>query len=169
MKRLILPIIFMIILASCSIGPVSVYNFRPIVKIECDTTEITFRVPDLDPDGWWNGDGEDSKDIELTLKETAGTEAFITDIEYQIVSSANSIVTGDRVKLLSALDINGSQEEYSLEVLLEEEDAIEIDDDDGILDNVGSGAIIITVYYYDEYAGYYTSAPAYIPFRVIKP
>ncbi len=169
MKRLYLLLLITAVLASCSIGPISVYNFRPIIRIECDTTEITFRVPDLDPDGWWNGDGTDSKEIALTLKETAGADAFITDIQYQIVASDNDIITGDLIKLISPIEINKTSDTYDLDLILEEIDAIQIDEADGIQDNVGTGTVIITVHYYDEYAGTYTSVPAYIPFRVIKP
>ncbi|HAV92662.1 TPA: hypothetical protein DCW38_05730 [candidate division WOR-3 bacterium] len=159
-----------LLLASCSMGPVYVYTYQPVVKIEADTTEQPFYVHDLEPDGWWAGDGVDTILFPVLLKETKDISAYITDIEWNIVTELNGNVNGGNIVLLSPLELKkSSSDTIEIPLVIEERDAYEIDISDGIQDNVGNGVIIIKVVYYDERANKFESLPFYLPIKVIKP
>jgi len=161
--------ILTLLLASCSIGPIYVYTYQPVVKIEADTTEQSFYVDDLEPDGWWNGDGIDSILFPFVLRETIDVSAYITDIEWNIVTETDDNVNGDNIVLLSPLELKkSSSDTIRISLVIEERDAYEIDISDGIQDNVGEGVIIIKVTYYDERANKFESLPFYLLIKVIK-
>lgn len=167
MKRFILIIAVLIIIA-CS-TQMQVYDYRPVIEISGDTTEIVFNVPDNEPDGWHSGDGMDTETIILTLKETAGTEAYITDMKYSVISYENESVSERVIKLSSPVELTGSEEKYTLYLEIDEETAMELDEDNGIVDNVGPGSIKIECSFYDKSGGKYSSVPFYIPIKVLKP
>lgn len=163
-------IILALMLASCTMGPVYVYTYQPVVKIEADTTMQTFYVDDLEPDGWWAGDGVDSMNFPIVLKETKDVAAYITDIEWNIVTEINGNVNGGNIVLLSPLELKKSTSDtIMIPMSVFERDAYEIDISDGIQDNVGEGVVIIKVIYYDERADKFESLPFYLPVKVIKP
>lgn len=166
-----IPILFLILfLASCSIGPVYVYDYQPVIKITGDTTSVTFTVPDLAPDGWGWGDGADSISFPILLKESKDVSAYVTDIEWYIVTEENPHINDGNVVLLSPLELKKSTSDTMfLNLRLGEDDAYWIDASDGINDNVGEGVIIINVIYYDDMANRYESLPFYLPIKVIKP
>ena len=163
-------IVLTLFLASCSMGPVYVYTYQPVVKIEADTTLQSFYVDDLEPDGWWAGDGVDSMKFPIVLRETKNVAAYITDIEWNIVTELDGNVNGGNIVLLSPLELKKSASDtIEIPLVIEERDAYDIDISDGIQDNVGEGVIIIKVIYYDERADKFESLPFYLPIKVVKP
>ncbi|MGE3062114.1 MAG: hypothetical protein AB7T10_00555 [bacterium] len=163
-------VVLTLLLASCTMGPVYVYTYQPVVKIEADTTEQSFYVDDLEPDGWWAGDGVDSLKFSIVLKEIKDVAAYITDIEWNIVTELDGNVNGGNIVLLSPLELKKSaSDSIEIPLVIEEHDAYDIDISDGIQDNVGSGVIIIKIVYYDERANKFESLPFYLPVKVIKP
>ncbi len=169
-KVIILFLFLLLLVSSCYIGTLEVYDYRPIIEMEReDTTAILFRVPDLDPDGWWNGDGEDSKSIEITIKETAGTEAYIENIEWEIIGENNQLTSDGENMLIKSVELNDNDTLYTVNITLTEHDANELDEADGIQDNVGEGVLKIQMIYYDKFGNIYESKPLYAPIKIIKP
>ena len=160
---------FVLLLASCSLQNIQVYTYQPVIEIKADTTEMLFNVPDLEPDGWWNGDGVCTIEREIEFKETAGLDAYITDINWMIISNANNVVVSKTIKMAEPMTIRSESFTMDLEVILSENDAIELDEADDHQDNVGTGSLIIHATFYDERAETYSSVPLYISIRVLKP
>ncbi len=160
---------FVLLLASCSLQNIPVYDFKPVIEIKADTTEMLFNVPDLEPDGWWNGDGICTIEREIEFKETAGLDAYITDINWMIISNNNNVVVSKAIKMAKPFTIKNETFIMDLDIILSENDAIELDEADGHQDNVGTGSLIINATFYDERAKLYSSVPLYISIRVLKP
>ena len=169
-KIMFLFFILLLIFSSCYIGTLEVYDYRPIIEMDReDTTAILFRIPDLDPDGWWAGDGDDSKTIELTIKETAGTEAYIEDVEWEIIGENNQLTSSGTQMLVNPLELNDKDTLYNISITLFERDGWNLDEADGIIDNVGEGVLKFHLLYYDKFGNLYESKPYYIEIKIIKP
>ncbi|MEO0234294.1 MAG: hypothetical protein ABIN35_05520 [candidate division WOR-3 bacterium] len=170
MKYLFLLMVLSLTLISCTIGPVYVYNYQPVVKILADTTEVTFFVQDLSPDGWWSGDGVDSLNFKILLSEIKKVKSYITDIQFNIVTETYGNIFEDRISFLTPIELSGSKSDtLTLPLSVNERNAYYTDISDGINDNVGKAAIIIKAIYYDEFGNIYESLPFYLPIKVIKP
>lgn len=169
MKYLIL-LTLLFIIVSCSIGPVYVYNYQPVVRILADTTEATFIVQDLSPDGWWSGDGVDSLNFKIVLSEIKKIKSYITDIQFNIVTETYGNIFEDQISFLTPIELSGSKSDtLTLPLSVNERSAYYTDISDGINDNVGKAAIIIKAIYFDEFGNSYESLPFYLPIKVIKP
>jgi len=167
---LFFPLSFILFLVSCSIGSIYVYNYQPVLKISGDTTETSFFVQDLSPDGWYYGNGVDSFSIKILLSETKNVEAYLSDIEWDLVCETYGSIKEDRISFLKPLELKNSKSDtIIISLTVNENNAYWIDLSDGINDNVGKGVFIIKALYYDEFGKSYESLPFYLPIKVIKP
>lgn len=167
---LFFPLLLILFLISCSTGPLYVYNYQPVLKISGDTTEISFFVQDLSPDGWYDGNGVDSSSIKILLSETKNVKAYITDVEWDLVTETYGSIKEDRISFVKLLELKNSQSDtIIISLTVNENDAYWTDLSDGINDNVGKGVFIIKALYYDEFGNSYESLPFYLPIKVIKP
>ncbi len=169
MKYLFL-LLLLLSLVSCSLGPVYVYNYQPVIEIFADTTQTKFFVEDLSPDGWWSGDGVDSLDFKIQLSETKKVKSYVTDIKFNLVTENYGSVFEDRVSFITPIELSGTKSDtLTLPLSINERSAYYVDISDGINDNVGTAVFIIKAIYYDESGKSYESLPFYLPVKVIKP
>jgi len=169
MKYLFL-LLLLLSLVSCSLGPVYVYNYQPVIEIIADTTQTKFFVEDLSPDGWWSGDGVDSLDFKIQLSETKKVKSYVTDIKFNLVTENYGSVFEDRVSFITPIELSGTKSDtLTLPLSINERSAYYVDISDGINDNVGTAVFIIKAIYYDESGKNYESLPFYLPVKVIKP
>jgi len=162
-------------MASCSIGPVPIYVDQPIVRLIEDTLEVTFSVPDIDSDGWDNYTqqeiGSDTHFLATEATEIREMNAYIYRIDYSLIVDNNEIDDGsyDFQIPLEITDSDTIDIEPSVEIIIEENTAYDIDISDGVHDNVGNGIIEVQVKYTDEMGNDYSSLPIRKPFKLIKP
>ncbi|MGE3062112.1 MAG: hypothetical protein AB7T10_00545 [bacterium] len=175
MKKIYLLSTIVLFLASCSIGPVPIYTDQPIVKIIEDTFEITFSVPDTDADGWenynWMDIGADTYYLSTEATEIKEKNAYIYRIDYSLIVDNNEIEDGS-YEFQIPLEITESDTidiQPSLEIIVAENTAYDIDVSDGVHDNVGRGILEVQVRYTDEMGDEYSSLPVRKPFLLVKP
>jgi hypothetical protein len=175
MNKLYISLLLVLFLSSCSIGPVPIYVDQPVVRLIEDTLEVTFSVPDVDSNGWenytWQNIGADTCYLSFEATEIKEKNAYIYRIDYSLIVENDEIDDGSfdfqiplEISEMDTIDIDPS-----LDIIINEETAYNIDVADGIHDNVGNGIIEIQVRYTDEMGAVYSSLPIRKPFKLIKP
>ena len=175
MKKIYLISLFVLFLASCSIGPVPIYTDQPIVRLIEDTLEVTFSVPDVDSDGWenydWQDIGADTYFLATEATEIKDKNAYIYRIDYSLIVEDNEI-DNSSYEFMIPLEITESDTieiEPSVEIIINEDAAYEIDVSDGVHDNVGNGLLEVQLRYTDDMGNEYSSLPIRKPFKLVKP
>lgn len=175
MKRLCLLVLSLLLIASCSIGPVPIYTDQPIVRIIEDTLQVTFSVPDVDADGWenynWGDIGADTCYLSPEATEIKNQNAYIYRIDYSLIVDNDEMMNGS-YEFIIPLEIKECDTigiDPSLMIIMNEDDAYEIDLADGVHDNVGKGIIEVQVRYTDDKGNEFASLPVRKPFLLVKP
>ena len=175
MKQICIFIAVALLIASCSIGPVPIYTDQPIVRIIEDTLEITFSVPDLDADGWenytWMDIGADTYYLATEATEIKNQPAYVYRIDYSLIVDNDEMDNGSH-EFLIPLEISQSdtiEVEPSVQIVVFENTAYDIDVADGVHDNVGRGILEVQVRYSDDMGNEYVSLPVRKPFKLVKP
>ncbi|NIA23223.1 MAG: hypothetical protein GWP03_03570 [Proteobacteria bacterium] len=173
MKKLFAALFVVAILsAGCVKEPVALYFEQPVVvSTLADTTRAIFQVPDVDSNGWHHWDsGADTITMSLYIKETAGENALISGISYKIYDIDGNMVDSRGNSYIPYTNMNAhDQDTLSMNIIVDEGDAKDLDDADGISDNVGTGYVSFTVNFLDEKGTQYSSVPVFRDIKVIKP
>lgn len=173
MKRLFLMLFIAAVLsAGCVKEPVALYFEQPVlVSTLSDTTQSVFQVPDIDSNGWHHWDsGADTISMSLYIKETAGQNALISGISYKIYDIDGNMINSKNESYIPYINMNArGQDTLSMSIIVDEGDANDLDDADGINDNVGEGYVSFNVNFLDEKGNQYSSVPVFRDIKVIKP
>ncbi len=173
MKKLLVVLFVLAILSTgCVKEPVALYFEQPIISSSlADTSLAVFAVPDVDSNGWHHWDsGADTLSMSLYIHETAGQNALVSGISYRVYDIDGNQISSKSESYIPFINMNAhGQDTLTMSVIIDEGDADDLDNADGINDNVGEGYVSFQVNFYDEKGTPYSSVPVFRNIKVIKP
>ena len=163
-KYIYLFFVIIFTLISCTYGPIPIYQDSPVLKIDSYPLSLAFHVPDVDSNGWnsyqWDEQGVDTVNISMSIYLEDKGPVYIASINYEIYSN-NSYITSDSYSYPIPLEL--TEEDTltldELDIIIDENHANDIDEEDDTLDMQGEGIIEYTITFYDNKGDYYTSVP----------
>lgn len=174
MKRFIFIIIILsTLMFSCSMGPVPAYYDRPVVRLCEYSGTLAFYIPDIDNRGWDDisgSEGADTVSVALSAYLDSGDEAYLKSITYRLYADNNSVMSvSDEYIIPLCIEDADTVALKTLNIIIEERDAYDLDIADGTQDESGSGLIEFTLTFEDNKGDAYSTVPIRIAVTVAQP
>lgn len=176
MKYILILSALVFALTSCSTGPMGIYTLHPVVKITEMDNILHFKVPDTDNNGWNSpgpDEGEDTLSVNSEVYLSEGDEAFVTGYQYTVYpeysENDNAVLSYSAEYIMPVIVESDTIELKTIDIIIDERDAHEIDISDDDADETGNGVIELRISYEDARGDNYMTVPALIPFTVARP